>query len=184
MAALLDDPHIADTLVELPRPYREAHALAWIESHAAHRERGSEHVFALCLRDDRTAFGAATLRVADPAPERPGGRGGLGYWMGGPHRGRGFATEAVGALLAFGFDALGLDRIEALHLARNPASGRVLEKAGLVREAILAGHRRDPRTGALEDMIRWAALAPASGRDAVGTDAPRDAPTRIEPRRG
>jgi RimJ/RimL family protein N-acetyltransferase len=50
------------------------------------------------------------------------------YW------GRGLATEACNASIAFGFDALQLDRIIALVLPENIASIRVLEKVGMLRE--------------------------------------------------
>lgn len=49
--------------------------------------------------------------------------------------GRGYATEAVGCLLEFGFEQLGLHRIWADVDPRNAASARVLEKLGFRREA-------------------------------------------------
>ena len=56
------------------------------------------------------------------------------------HWGRGIATEAVRVLLEHAFDDLGLERLFAHHFPWNPASGRVLEKAGLRREGVLRGH--------------------------------------------
>jgi len=61
----------------------------------------------------------------------------LGYWIAIPHRNQGYATEAVGAVIGYGFAALGLRRIQATHSAGNPASGRVLEKAGMAYEGTL-----------------------------------------------
>ena len=50
------------------------------------------------------------------------------------------ATEASAALLEYGFDVLGLERIHAAHFPRNPASGRVLQKLGMRQEGTLRSH--------------------------------------------
>lgn len=54
----------------------------------------------------------------------------LAYWIGTPHQGQGFATEAAAALVSFGFDALQLHKIRVYHAADNPASRRIIEKLG------------------------------------------------------
>jgi RimJ/RimL family protein N-acetyltransferase len=64
-------------------------------------------------------------------------KGEVGYTFNPAYRGRGLATEAVGALLRLGFEGLGLHRITGHLDARNIASARVLERAGLRREAHL-----------------------------------------------
>lgn len=58
----------------------------------------------------------------------------LGYWMGRPHVGQGMMSEAVGVLLPFVFDTLGLHRVHAAFLPTNTASRRVLEKNGFREE--------------------------------------------------
>lgn len=58
----------------------------------------------------------------------------LGYWMGRQHAGRGLMTEAVGVVIPFVFDTLGLHRINAAFLPENTASRRVLEKNGFREE--------------------------------------------------
>ena len=58
----------------------------------------------------------------------------LGYWMGQPFAGRGLMTEAVGLVVPFCFDSLGLHRIHAAFLPHNMASRRVLEKNGFREE--------------------------------------------------
>lgn len=66
------------------------------------------------------------------------------------------ATEAVTAVLAFAFDTLALHRIQASHLPRNPASGRVMQKVGMQREGL---HRGRYRKGAVfEDVEEYAVL--------------------------
>ncbi|MDJ0765221.1 MAG: GNAT family protein [Myxococcota bacterium] len=61
----------------------------------------------------------------------------LGYWLAEPYWNRGIMTEAVKTIAQWGFDRLGLNRISATPYTTNPASARVLEKAGFEREGIL-----------------------------------------------
>jgi [ribosomal protein S5]-alanine N-acetyltransferase len=58
----------------------------------------------------------------------------VGYWVGLPHVGRGYMTDAVRATVPFAFGTLGLHRLEAACLPHNAPSARVLEKAGFRRE--------------------------------------------------
>jgi [ribosomal protein S5]-alanine N-acetyltransferase len=74
-----------------------------------------------------------------------------------PLWGRGLATEAAGAVLRFGFQGLGLNRIEALCMPQNAASGRVLGKLGMVCEGRMRKfhHRYD----GFQDMDLFAVLS-------------------------
>jgi RimJ/RimL family protein N-acetyltransferase len=64
----------------------------------------------------------------------------LGYWIGVPYWGNGYATEAGRAVLDHGFGELGLNRVYAHCFARNPASRRVLEKLGMRHEGTRRRH--------------------------------------------
>ena len=55
----------------------------------------------------------------------------FGYWIGVPYWGCGYCTEAVAALIEFGFNTLGLTKQVARHLPENTASARVIIKNGL-----------------------------------------------------
>ena len=122
---------IADGLVSLPHPYPEGGAAEWIASVIADgRPR-----FAIVRRDDGVLVGSIGLAV-----EAEHRRAEVGYFVGVEHWNRGYATEAVRAVLAYGFRELGLNRIFAHHFVRNPASGRVLEKAGMRREGVRRRH--------------------------------------------
>ncbi len=171
VARLADDARISDTLFELPRPYGLGDALEWIGSHESDRANDRRYTFAVCLRGPGTLVGSIALTLAGPDAARAE----LGYWTGGEHWGRGYASEAATAVLAFGFDALGLQRIEARHLVRNPASGRVMRNAGMLREALLRAYLRDPRTGRVEDMEQWAVVR----TDAVARPAARVATVAV-----
>ena len=80
----------------------------------------------------------------------------LGYWLGEPYWGHGVASAAVQLVTGYGFERLELQRIFALPFTRNPASVRVLEKAGYTREGHL--HRSSFKAGAWEDQYVYARL--------------------------
>jgi RimJ/RimL family protein N-acetyltransferase len=76
--------------------------------------------------------------------------GHVGYWLAPEARGRGLTTAALAALSRWGFDELGLGRVELVTDPDNIASQRVAEKAGFTREGVLRsilinrdGSRRD-----------------------------------------
>ena len=85
----------------------------------------------ITLPDD-TLVGAVGLKL-----EEDTGIAELGYWIGVPYWGNGYATEAAETLLDFGFDTLALERIWARAFVRNPASSRVLQKLGMKHEGTL-----------------------------------------------
>lgn len=91
---------------------------AWLSEHPREWAEGSAFRFAVEL--DGRVVGCADV---DEIGE---GGGDLGYWFEQAAWGKGLAREAASALIAFGFERLGLDRLTAGHAADNPASGRVL----------------------------------------------------------
>lgn len=81
----------------------------------------------------------------------------VGYSLGQPHWGNGYATEALSAVLAFGLERMHLNRIEAQYDVNNPASRRVMEKAGMRFEGV---HRQKLyNKGAYVDVGECAILA-------------------------
>jgi ribosomal-protein-alanine N-acetyltransferase len=73
------------------------------------------------------------------------------------HWNAGYATEAARAVVAFGFAQLGLNRVQAYHYSRNPASGRVLVKIGMSHEGHLRRHIL--KWGVFEDIDLYGILA-------------------------
>jgi len=142
---------IADTTLAIPHPYPDGAAEEWIETHAPGFATGLLATFAISSPSDGSVFGSVGL-VVQPAHAVAE----LGYWVGVPYWGRGYATEASRALIEFGFRALRLHRIHAHHLVRNPASGRVMQKLGMQLEGI---HRHAIRKwGIFEDVAHYAVL--------------------------
>ncbi len=79
----------------------------------------------------------------------------IGYWLGREFWGRGIATDAVRAVTAYAFDNLGFTRVFAVPFARNPASARVLEKAGYTEEGMM--RRSAVKDGVIIDQRLFAA---------------------------
>jgi RimJ/RimL family protein N-acetyltransferase len=143
-------PQIADTTLNIPHPYQNGMAEAWIETHAPAFARGEMAIFAI-TDPAGPLLGAISLRL-EPAH----GRAELGYWIGVPYWGRGYATEAAVAIIAYGFEVLAVERIYAAHLVRNPASGQVMRKAGMAYEGC---HRRHiHKHGRPEDIACYGIL--------------------------
>jgi ribosomal-protein-alanine N-acetyltransferase len=126
---------IADKTLHIPHPYEEGMAEEWIQSHPAAFEKGEQACFAILSRESEGLVGAVSLEI-----RKTFRRGELGYWIGRPYWRRGYCTEAAHAVLRYGFADLGLHRICAFHFVRNPPSGRVMQKLGMVREGILRQH--------------------------------------------
>jgi RimJ/RimL family protein N-acetyltransferase len=80
----------------------------------------------------------------------------LSYWIGKAHWGRGYCTEAGRTILEYGFTKLGLNRIHANHISRNPASGRVMQKLGMIHEG--RGRQHAKHWGVFEDLEFYAIL--------------------------
>jgi RimJ/RimL family protein N-acetyltransferase len=133
--ALVGDPEVLSTLVRVPDPYEEGTAARWIAGHPDAFARGESVNFAITLRGQEVLIGAIglALRLGDA-------RASLGYWIGRAHWGNGYATEAARAVLGFAFEEMNLHRVQADHLVRNPASGRVMQKLGMTREGTLREH--------------------------------------------
>ena len=122
---LIHDEGIVRNLARAPWPYTSGHAR---EFAARVQERGLPTFFVTLPG----AQGAKLIGCAGLG--RDGGEVELGYWIARDHWGRGYATEAVRAVLSVA-RALGHRRIVASHFLDNPASGRVLEKAGFTSAA-------------------------------------------------
>ncbi len=122
--ALAADPRIADTS-NVPFPYPADGAAAWIRYTLALRDLGREVNFAI-VREPGTLVGVCGVLNIEGSPRR----GELGYWVGVPFWGRGYASAAARELVRRVFEEHGVEELYSSCLVRNPASWRVLEKTG------------------------------------------------------
>lgn len=119
VATLANDRRIAENTARIPHPYKMSDAEGFI---TGANKAGGEAVFLITLRDD-TIVGACGVVLQDETPE-------LGYWLGLPFWGQGYATEALHAVIDYAFTDLEHEALQAGARVTNPASRRVLEKCG------------------------------------------------------
>lgn len=143
---------IADTTLNVPHPYEDGIAEGWIKTHTPKYRSGELASFAIVEQSSDNLLGAVGITISQQFH-----RADLGYWIGVPYWGQGFCTEASKRIVDFAFSALGLHRVTAYHLARNPASGRVMEKIGMTNEGLLREHTY--RWGKHEDLVAYGILA-------------------------
>ena len=148
---LVGERAIADTTLNIPHPYEDGMAEAWIGTHQSAFEAHETVTLAVEARDTGNLVGAVGLRLhlANESAE-------IGYWIGRMYWGRGYCTEAARAMLDYAFRELGLNRVHAAHLSRNPASGRVMIKLGMVREGRQRQHVK--KWGVFEDIEKYGIL--------------------------
>jgi RimJ/RimL family protein N-acetyltransferase len=156
----LRDPEIA--LWNPSRALDLAGAIRWVERRA---DWSSGDHASLAVTEPRTGtlLGSVSLhRIYD-------GGAWIGYWTVKSARGRGVASQAVAAFSDWGFDQLGLERIELCHAVPNAASCRVAERAGYLFEGTLRqsyrygdGRRYDEHIHGRLGTDRVAARAPAA----------------------
>ncbi len=119
VAALANDRRIAENTARIPHPYKTSDAEGFITG--ANRP-GGDTVYMITLRGG-PIVGACGIVRQEPTPE-------LGIWLGVPHWGKGYATEALHAVIDYAFTDLGHEALQAGARVTNPASRRVLEKCG------------------------------------------------------
>ena len=119
----------------LPHPMDRQAAHDWVMERVKGQAAGTGVTFAITLEETGAVIGSIGMELV-PAHEQ----GRLTYWLGRAYWNRGYGTEAVAALMEYGFDRLKLHRIYAPHFHTNPASGRVLQKVGMTHEGRLREH--------------------------------------------
>jgi RimJ/RimL family protein N-acetyltransferase len=153
IASLINDRRIAENTARIPHPYAVADAQAFVAE--SNRDPGAPSL--LITLADGTLIGGCGIQVLDGRdPE-------LGYWIGVPHWGRGYATEAARALIDHAFGALGCERLAGRARVSNPASHRVLEKCGFQWSGVSLIRIRALKSSAPVDCFRldrglWASL--------------------------
>jgi ribosomal-protein-alanine N-acetyltransferase len=149
---LIGAREVAATTLRIPHPYAESDARDFIASAQQGWSSGTELRLGIVLREANALCGGVGLRI-----EPDHRRAELGYWIGVPYWRNGYATEAAMAQVKYGFEALGLHRIFASHVAKNSASARVLRKIGMRHEGCQRGHIL--KWGELFDLELYGMLA-------------------------
>ncbi|PHN07873.1 GNAT family N-acetyltransferase [Flavilitoribacter nigricans] len=106
-----------ENMEELEEPLQRAIS-AW--------ERGEAYAFTIADKHTSDFYGRISIR-----PTSEAGGWNIGFWTHPDHQGKGIMSEAVGAVIEFGFTQLQAREIEACHAIWNKASERVLQKNGM-----------------------------------------------------
>lgn len=151
IASFAADRRIAENAARIPHPYTIDDAREFIT--AANRQHGEVTVLIVL---DEAVIGACGVEPRESVAE-------IGYWLGPPHWGCGYATEAVRAVIDHAFGALGHTALQAGARVSNPASRRVLEKCGFQWTGVGLYRIRAIKSSAPIDRFRldrglWASL--------------------------
>jgi RimJ/RimL family protein N-acetyltransferase len=150
LAHLADNRNIWLNLKDrFPHPYARTDAEAWIAHCEA--EIGSPTQFAIDL--DGVAIGGIGL---EPMSDVHRLTAEVGYWVGEPYWGSGVASTAIIEMTRYAFAEFPFGRLQAMVFEWNPASRRVLEKAGYMLEARMA--RCIIKDGRLGDAFLYSKL--------------------------
>ena len=133
LVPLIGSRQVAATTGRIPHPYTAEDAKEFLATIETDREVN----LAVTLRDGGCLIGGIGLRLVEQHEQAE-----LGYWLGVPYWGKGYATEAAREMLRYGFEQLNLHRIFATHFKHNAASGRVLQKLGMRHEGCQREHFR------------------------------------------
>jgi RimJ/RimL family protein N-acetyltransferase len=151
IAALVNDRRIAENTARIPHPYALADAREWI---GASNKKDGEVSFVIIMAGE--IVGGCGYHSRDGVPE-------IGYWLGVPFWGNGYATEAARALIDHAFGDRGHPMLVAGARISNPASRRVLEKCGFQWTGVGLYRIRAIQSSAPLDLFRlergiWASL--------------------------
>jgi RimJ/RimL family protein N-acetyltransferase len=151
IASFANDRRIAANTARIPHPYGIEDAEQFI---AAVNKREGEACFVIML--ECAPIGVCSIDLREDGPE-------VGYWLGVPYWGRGFATEAVRALIDHAFGDLEHETLISGARVNNPASRRVLEKCGFQWTGVRLSRIRAINSAAPIDRFRldrglWASL--------------------------
>lgn len=129
---LNETPEFAENTLTMPFPYTDESADFWFKLAKEGFENRDGFIFAIREKSTKKLIGGIGLHLTPQHKKAE-----VGYWLAKPLWNKGYVTEALGAVLKFGFEEVNLNKIYATYYAHNPASGKVMEKCGMKNEALL-----------------------------------------------
>ncbi len=132
-----------------PHPYTPADGRGWL----VHCDALPDPLTNFAIEFQKEVIGGIGL---DPHTDVHRVMASIGYWLGEPFWGRGFATSAVKTISEYAFKTFDLQRLQATVFEWNAPSARVLEKAGYAYEGRM--RKSILKDGRLADMLLYARL--------------------------
>jgi RimJ/RimL family protein N-acetyltransferase len=148
------DDEIALWLDQVPQPYTQADARAYIAMTRRGWKEGTHSAFAVTDAGTSEVVGSIGLHWLDPGQ----GVAEVGYWVKREARGRSVASSAVRLAARWALEACEVKRLQLRADARNVASQRVAERAGFHREGVLRSFRYNARQARRVDFVIYSLL--------------------------
>ncbi len=126
---------IVENTRTMPHPYHEEDAISWMHMANQGFKNQDNFMFAMRFKDTRAFIGGIGLTL-----DLSNNRAELGYWLAEDFWNLGYTSEAVQAILKFGFEVLNLNKVIAVYLTTNQASGKVMIKNGMTKEGEFKDH--------------------------------------------
>lgn len=148
VARLCNNINIYKSTIYIPHPYTVEDALIWMQSHRKNFEEDKGYELAITIKETGMLIGSIGL-----SHNKGHKHGELGYWIGEPYWNKGYGTDAAKAMLQFAFEVKGMHKVFARFFSSNPASGKIMEKIGMVEEGLLKEHVL--KDGKYEDLYMY-----------------------------
>jgi RimJ/RimL family protein N-acetyltransferase len=129
VSKLCNNFNVYKSTLSLPYPYPIESALSWIPTHKENFDNDRIYEFAITDKETGTLYGCMGL-----SNNQKHKNGEIGYWIGEEYWGKGYASESLTAIVYFAFSCKNYHKVYARHYESNPASGRVMQKAGMIYE--------------------------------------------------
>ncbi len=130
-----NNKNISDQIINIPYPYLEEDAVFRMNFVLQGFKNKERYVFAISFKDSEELIGEIGLHL-----DKGNNCAQFGYWIAEPFWGKGIATEALAAILKFGFETLHLNKIYATHYPDNLSSGKVMLNNKMIKEAEMKEH--------------------------------------------
>ena len=135
IVAYAGNKKITDTTRTMPHPYFEADAIGWMNMANEGFKNRDKYIFAIRNKNGRAFMGGIGLTM-----DLENNRAELGYWIAEKFWNKGYTTEAVNEILKFSFEELQLNKVIAVYVNTNIASGKIMEKNGMIKEGEFKNH--------------------------------------------
>ena len=153
VAEICNSDEVYKGTLALPHPYTEECAASWIGRHDENFEKNYYYDYAITDKQTGELYGCMGMGL-----DLNSNMGELGYWVSTLHWNKGIATESAKAMIQFAFEVKKLHKVNARHFTYNPASGRVMAKAGMEKEGVQKKHVW--KINRFEDIVLYGIVNP------------------------
>ncbi len=147
------DPTVVRFLVNLPSPYGDDDARAWLATHEPDRLAGTSLALAIANVHVDSVLGSLGARIDGRRLSAS-----IGYWLVPEAQGHGYMTTGVRLLCSWLFATLPIGRIELTTDPRNTASQRVAQRCGFQNEGLLRAYELHQHSRERRDCLMWSLL--------------------------